>query len=151
MKVFRLAKPQYSGDLSGRGAELYGGRWNSKGTPLLYTSETRALCLAEVLVHLPPDAVPDLHLVSIEIPDGASLQEINPVILSANWQDLPYQYVLQNAGNVFVAEKKHLVLKVPSAVVPDEFNYLLNPLHLDFSAVSIVAIDAFAFDRRLVR
>ena len=151
MKVFRLAKPQYSGDLSGRGAELYGGRWNSKGTPLLYTSETRALCLTEMLVHLPPDAVPDLHLVSIEIPDGASFQEINPAILSATWQDLPYQSVLQNIGNVFVAEKRHLVLRVPSAVVPDEFNYLLNPLHPDFRGVLIAAVEVFVFDRRLIR
>jgi RES domain-containing protein len=69
MKVYRLCNRQFSNDLSGKGAELFGGRWNSKGTAILYTSESRALCLTEVLVHATSNSIPDdYHLVTIELP-----------------------------------------------------------------------------------
>ena len=74
MKVFRLCNRQFSNDLSGKGAELFGGRWNNKGTAILYASESRALCLTEVLVHATSKSIPDdYHLVTIELPDNYSI------------------------------------------------------------------------------
>ena len=72
MIVFRLSKSRFSKDLSGRGAELAGGRWNSKGLPMLYTSSSRALCTAEIAVHSPLGIVPmDYEIIEIEIPDSS--------------------------------------------------------------------------------
>lgn len=93
MIVFRLAKTEFAEDLSGKGAELSGGRWNHKGVPLLYTSESRALCVAEVAVHIPLGIVPkDYTLVSIEIPDSIKIHEIKKESLEKSWNVFPYKH-----------------------------------------------------------
>lgn len=150
MIVYRLAKSQYSHDLSGRGAAKSGGRWNSKGTAILYTSQSRALCTAELAVHLPFGSIPkDYMMVSIAIPDNTQMEEITVMDLEEGWNEFPHKHFTQIIGDKFIISGKRLVLKVPSAVVNGDFNYLINPLHKDCAQVKIQEVSPFVFDKRL--
>jgi RES domain-containing protein len=150
MKVYRLSKGIYRNDLSGKGAEMAGGRWNSKGTAMLYTSESIALCTVEVAVHMPLGIVPkDYHLVQIEVPDDVPVAEIREDSLPEGWKSFPHPNVTQEIGDRFALEAEHLVLKVPSATVQGTFNYLINPRHRDFGKVRLVDTVPFDFDKRL--
>ncbi len=150
MIVFRLSKSKFADDLSGKGAEKSGGRWNSKGTAIVYTSESRALCTTEIAVHTPLGNLPlDYKLISIEIPDSIKIQEINFKDLPAEWKSLPHTHATQEIGDRFVSDGIYPVLKVPSAVVQDEFNYLVNPRHLESQKIKVKAIEPFNFDERL--
>ncbi|RYZ24034.1 MAG: RES domain-containing protein [Chitinophagaceae bacterium] len=152
MIVYRLSKGAFKNDLSGKGAELFGGRWNSRGTALLYTASSRALCMAELAVNLPYGIVPkDYHMIAIQFPDKASLQEIDPATLPTGWNDFPHADATQRIGDAFVRAGKFLVLRVPSAVVEGDFNYLLNPGHPDFGKVSVCSTVPFSFDKRLFK
>ncbi len=149
MKVYRLSKAQFANDLSGKGAELAGGRLNSKGLPMLYTSSSRALCTAEIAVHTPLGIVPtDYVIIEIEIPDD-SLEEIKVVILPKNWREFPHSQSTKKLGDIFLKNCKNLTLKVPSAVVSGDYNFLINPFHPDFAKVKILQKEVFEFDRRL--
>jgi RES domain-containing protein len=149
MIVYRLSKSKYSADLSGKGAEKSGGRWNSKGVAMVYTSASRALCTAEVAVHVPLGIVPaDYELVTIEIPDD-SVTEAGIKDLPADWQTFPHPDSTQKLGDRFVREGKFLVMKVPSVVVQGEYNFLINPGHEAAAKVSLVNTEPFLFDKRL--
>jgi len=150
MIVFRLSKSKYASDLSGKGAEKIGGRWNSKGIALVYTSESRALCTTEIAVHTPLGNLPlDYQIVTIDIPDEIQIKEVAIADLLLEWNSIPYSPVTQKIGDSFVAEGKFLVLKVPSVVVAGDYNYLLNPAHPEFHKVKIKSIESFNFDERL--
>lgn len=150
MIVFRLSKAAYANDLSGRGAEKAGGRWNSKGTALLYTSESRALCTTEIAVHTPLGILPmDYVIIAIEIPNTIPLTELKHKELPSDWKSLPHAHSTQEIGDTFVTDEKTAVLKVPSAVVQGEFNYLINPSHKDFKKIKVKLVEAFDFDERL--
>lgn len=150
MIVFRLSKSKFASDLSGKGAEKSGGRWNSKGTALVYTSESRALCTTEIAVHTPLGNLPlDYMLISIEIPDNVHIYELSSNSLPANWKSFPNIHATQAIGDRFVADGIYPVLKVPSAVVQDEFNYLINPAHPDSHSITIKKTEPFNFDERL--
>ena len=152
MRVYRLSKGSFKHDLSGKGAELAGGRWNNKGTAVVYTAASRSLCALEILVHLPIGLLPfDYHLVTIEIPDSAPLKEISVSDLPEDWQSIPHGNATQRIGDLFVQEREFLLLKVPSAVVKDEFNFLINPAHPDFQQVKVVETELFEFDSRLFK
>lgn len=150
MIVYRLSRGAYRNDLSGKGAELAGGRWNSKGTAVLYTSESIALCTVEVAVHMPLGIVPkDYHLITIELPDASPLTEITEDKLPSSWKSFPHANSTQLLGDRFVQEGDFLVLKVPSATVQGTYNYLVNPRHPDFHKVHITHTEPFTFDKRL--
>lgn len=152
MIVYRLCKKAYANDLTGRGAETTGGRWNSKGTAVVYTSASRALCTVEIVVHVPAGIIPkDFYLVSISIPDNTRILTLDPKDLPDNWTKNPPPVSTQKIGNTFIANHEALVLKVPSAIIPDEWNYLINPAHKDFKKVKITAIEPFSFDARLFK
>jgi RES domain-containing protein len=152
MIVFRLCRKNYANDLSGRGAEINGGRWNSQGISALYTSSSRALCAIEIIVHVPAGIIPaDYYLVTIDIPDDAPINTIDIKNLPANWNSNPISASTQRIGNAFFAGQKELVLKVPSAIIKDEWNYILNPVHKDFQKVKIIDTEPFAFDTRLFK
>ena len=151
MIVFRLSKAKYARDLSGKGAEIAGGRWNSKGRAVIYTSASRALCTTEIAVHTPLGNVPmDYHLISIQVPNAAifALPESK---LPPDWKGFPHSMNTQKMGDKFLQDNKHLVLRVPSAVVQGDYNYLINPRHADFSKVKIVNVEPFSFDERLFK
>lgn len=152
MTVFRLCKGNYKNDLSGKGAELTGGRWNSKGRALLYTAESRALCTAELAVHLPLGIIPaDYWMITIAFPDKADIYEVATNQLAADWKTFPHPHTTQVIGDAFLKEGKFLVMKAPSAVVSGDFNYLINPQHSLFPQVKLLAKERFEFDGRLFR
>lgn len=152
MKIYRLAKQKYSDDLSGIGAELTGGRWNNKETRVLYASDSRALCMAEIAVHMSIGLIPkDYYLITLEVPDDLSISQIDSKSLPKKWMDFPYSNITQNIGENFILNADFLVLKVPSAVVLGDYNYLLNPLHKNFYKVKWISKEKFSFDERLFR
>ncbi|RCH54112.1 RES domain-containing protein [Mucilaginibacter hurinus] len=149
MIVYRITNCEYAGDLSGMGARLFGGRWNSEGRSMLYTASSRSLAVLEILVHLPPLMIPDNYCaVEIEIPDN-NIKTLNIANLSPGWQDVAATDETRKTGDKFINERKQLVMRVPSAIVPAEFNYLINPRHQDIDKVKIVSRSPFSFDERL--
>jgi len=151
MIVYRICKARYAKDLSGTGAERFGGRWNSKGTPLLYTSSSRALCLLELAVHLPLTNIPDNYqMVSIELPDD-KMSTLAKKKWPSDWNSIPHENASQLLGDAFVQNQKHLALKVPSAVVEGDFNCIINPRHLAMNTVSVQDVSPCSFDDRLFR
>lgn len=148
MIVYRLATALYKDDLSGTGAKIFGGRWNSVGIPILYSTENISLAVLEILVRADKHTIPDTyHLIKINIPQTASVITISKDKLKKNWKDdIGYS---QWMGDEFVKANEGLVLKVPSAIVDEENNYLLNSNHKDFQKVKILQAAAFRFDKRL--
>jgi RES domain-containing protein len=150
MILYRIANCTYIKDLSGTGARLYGGRWNSEGKSMVYMASSRALAVLEVLVHLPPLLLPDNFCVAeVEVPNN-SILTLDVKTLPDNWQDASSPTELKTLGNQFIKETKYLMMKVPSSVVPEEYNYLLNPWHPDIKKVKIINTHPFTFDDRLI-
>ena len=152
MIVFRLSKATYALDLSGKGAEKTGGRWNSKGVPMVYTSSSRALCTAEIAVHLPLGLVPGgYNLTTLEIPERLGFEEPDLNLLASGWKSFPYIRVTQQVGDTFIKNKKSLVMRVPSAVVQGDYNFLINPIHAGITEILVVKTELFIFDERLFK
>ena len=152
MIVYRLSKQSYIHDLSGRGAEINGGRWNSKGVSVVYTAASRALAVLEVAVHTPLGIIPtDYFMATIELRDENNLVHIDIADLPLNWNSNPIIKATQLIGDKFAKINRHLVLQVPSATVPGDFNYLINPMHPDFKTVKIIKTEPFEFDMRLFK
>ena len=150
MIVYRLANKKYTKDLFGIGAEITGGRWNFKGTRVLYTSDSKALCMAEIAVHTPIGAIPkDYYLITIELPDNAYGTVIDENSLPDTWNRFPYSQITQEIGDDLIIGMNYLYVKVPSAVVQGDFNILINPLHKGFRNVKILKTEKFDFDKRL--
>jgi RES domain-containing protein len=151
MKLYRIAKTRYIRDLSGEGARLYGGRWNLRGTPMMYTSESRALAAIEFTVHLSLSQAPgDLSLATLEIPGNISPEEIDLKALPDHWQKYPPPQLLAEVGTEWTRSLSSLLMRVPSAVVPHEFNILINPLHKDLKKVRLIVVENFPLDNRLI-
>ena len=150
MLVYRLSKEEFCNDLSGRGARDYGGRWNSKGYPVIYTSESRSLAAFELAVHLNLFLMPTKYMmVKINIPEDIDIESVNSKKLSTGWNSFPVNPITQKIGDAFINKNESLVLKVPSVVIPSDFNYLINPLHKDIKKVTIVDIEPFSYDNRI--
>ena len=151
MKLYRLALSRYISDLTGTGARLYGGRWNDRGTPVIYTSESRALAALEYLVHTPLALIPDdLALMELGVPDDAEITEVDAVKLPPDWRTYPPTGATVVIGEGWAHSGETLLLKVPSAVVTGEFNYLINPAHPGFSRIVPGKPEPFGFDARLI-
>ena len=152
MRVYRLSRKKYADELSGKGAAKVGGRWNSRGTELIYTAESRALAMAEVAVHLTLATMPDdFVMVEIEISEEIKISEMQKTELPKNWNAFPYDLRTQEVGDGFVRAEESCLLKIPSAVVPGDHNFLINPKHPDFKMIKISSIEKFPFDERLFR
>lgn len=150
MIVYRLGKKKYNNDLSGIGAEKYGGRWNNKGTRMVYTSQSRALANLEVAVHVALKNAPrDYYLTTIEIPDNFIQNYPLSRLKGKDWKTHPPSEFTQTEGDNFIRKNKTLALKVPSAIVQGDYNYLINPVHKDIGSVKIISSEPFAFDKRL--
>jgi RES domain-containing protein len=149
--VWRLCAEKYARTAyDGEGARLYGGRWSPPGIPVVYCSESRALAVVEVLANVEePERL--LHmswiLVSAEVPAEAIEK---PARFPENWRQFPHPPATQATGAAWAREERSLALRVPSAVVPGEFNFLLNPRHPDFERVTVGKPQPFAFDPRIV-
>jgi RES domain-containing protein len=150
MILYRIAKCNYAADLSGTGARLYGGRWNSEGKPMLYLASSRSLAVLEVLVHLDPLIIPGNYcLTEIEVPD-TPIAAVEAEQLPVDWRDITGPVILRELGDTFLKKQEHLLMKVPSSIVPAEYNYLLNPLHPDAFGIKLLKREPFGFDRRLL-
>lgn len=152
MKVFRIEREKYlETTLEGIGAALTEGyRWNSLNTYLVYTAESRALATLEVAVHLDltEDLPLDRHYVEIEIPDEIPILELREEDLPPDWDSKPPRLETQFIGDDFVKGKEAAVLKVPSCIVHQEFNYLINPHHPDAKRIIVLSTSPLNFDNR---
>lgn len=152
MRVYRIAKDTYAKDLSGEGARLYGGRWNRKGTSVLYTAENSSLAMLEKLVHIPVYVFPkDLKIIVLELPETMTMSRIALEDLPEDWMYRAEHPNVLDMGDQFVAQSAFLCLRVPSAINPIDDNILVNPKHPDFSKVKIVDELPIVFDKRLLK
>lgn len=153
MIVFRIEREKYlTTTLTGIGASMSEGyRWNSLNTRLVYTAESRALATLEVSVHLDlsEDLPSDRFYVEIEIPEDIIIQEVNIEDLPEVWNSKPPSLITQTIGDDFIYYNEASVLKVPSSIVPQEFNYLINPNHEDASRIKILSTTRMIFDSRI--
>jgi len=150
MILYRLSREKYKDDLTGTGAKLYPGRWNSLGTAVLYTAENRSLSALEVAIHLPLGIIPpDYFMTTIFVPDSIAITILDESLLPTNWHILSNAIFTKKVGDAFVIDAQFLAMKVPSASVKGDFNWLLNPAHAEFPAVKILENEPFPFDSRL--
>ena len=149
MQVFRICKDIYGEDLLGTGAKMVGGRWNFKGIAVLYTSQSIALSMLECMAHFPVAFAPkNMVLTTIEIPDD--FIEVSLKALPDNWRDVPSPKALKVMGLDWVKDKSALALKVPSTIVANEFNYVINPYHKLFQDIKLLDVKPFDFDKRVL-
>ena len=150
MKVYRISKCEFISDLQGTGAARYSGRWHSKGTYILYTAGSPSLALLESVVHLSNIVVASYCMICLSVPED-KIKTIAAEELPANWFVNPPADILKRIGDEFIRENKFLVLKIPSAIMPEESNYLLNPGHPDFKEVTEVYTRAIPIDERFLK
>lgn len=144
MVLYRIAKQAYIRDLSGLGASIAGGRWNPCGVPVVYTAESRALAILEYLVHVPLTLLPpDLYIAEFRLPDDAPLEEVAPPMLPEDWRGYPAPAELAELGAEWVKAARTLLLRVPSVLVEEEHNVLLNPAHPAMADVELAAVKPF--------
>jgi RES domain-containing protein len=148
VKVYRFAKTQFADGLSAEGARSNGGRWNSKGTPVLYCATNESLGMLELRVHSPhPYPRTRLKFV-IEVPDDA-IVEIAMNKLPRGWNRFPPGPSSKRFGDAWVASKSSLGILVPSVIVSEERNLVLNPAHVRFQEVRVVSKEQVTLDKRL--
>ena len=152
LTAWRIVKASHAAwAFSGEGAYLYGGRWNSPGTKVVYVASTRALATVELAVHLDRSALLASYVL---IPCGFDERLVNNLErgeLPAGWRRDPPPAELAAIGDRWVRKLASAVLSVPSAVIPEEINFLLNPAHPAFSRIEIGDPRSFAFDPRLIK
>ena len=153
MIVYRIAKKKNrSNDLSGIGAFNEGGRWNNTGVYALYTSENRALAALEVLVHVEESEFPpNLYIMTIDINDSAPVYEVKDSELPKDWRQ-PGSIDLKEMGDKLLVDNKYIGLKARSAVMPNEYNYILNPLYPGYNIlVKVIDVEYLKVDGRLLK
>ena len=149
MLVYRLGKTEFSRDLSGQGAKLYGGRWNNVGTACLYTSQSRALAILEYSVNVSVQFIQkDLSFTVIEI-DDKSIFEINKNELPVNWSVIPTPSSTKIFGSNLMLNSGYPILRVPSVIIDKEYNFLLNPSYIANNVFRILDVEPFQFDFRI--
>ena len=150
LTAWRIVKARYlSTAFDGEGARLFGGRWNTKGTPLVYTAGSQALAVLEMLVHLKsPDLLRHYRLIPVTF-DESLIRPIKLQSLPSNWRRRPAPLAVRRIGDEWAATGRSVVLRVPSVIVPDEFNYLINPRPPDFHKTHLGAPLTYRFDTRL--
>ena len=150
MKIYRIAKTQYLEDLSGEGARLYGGRWNKRGYSMLYFSESLSLAVLEILVHMNFEYLnADFKYLEADIPDVLIKQKLKPESMESHWRSNPPSLNTQNLGTNWLHSKKSLAMQVPSAVLPQQYNILVNPRHKNISQLKITKTGVLNVDSRV--
>ena len=147
--VFRIANCKYIDDLSGKGAALHGGRWNSIDVYMLYAAESPALALLEAIAHIGKIPEQRYCMITIEMPND-KIETIAPEQLSTGWHKSPPPDFLKVTGDNFIRANISLALKVPSVLMPEEHNFLINPNHKDFKKIKTVANRPLNIDERLL-
>lgn len=152
MRIFRLCRRPFSrSPLDGRGGLFASGRWHTPRRLVCYASDSLALASLEILVHCEPDLVPgDLVAVEINVPGSVTVEELDTDVLPRSWRRYPAPASLQRLGNAWLDRNSASVLRVASALVPSESNFLINPAHPDSRKLRVVRKAPFRFDPRLV-
>lgn len=150
--AWRIIKAAYADQVfTGEGARRYGGRWNSPGTPLIYTSGSVSLCTLEMLVHLQEASLLASYVLFRVQMEETQVIRLDRALLPANWREYPAPQELALIGESWIARQESVVLEVPSAVVDSESNYLMNPMHPGFTSLRIEGPFPYQFDPRLVQ
>ncbi|MHA6248252.1 RES family NAD+ phosphorylase [Pontibacter sp. CAU 1760] len=138
---------KYAGELYASGIR---GRWNSKGNFVIYTAGSRALACLENVVHRSGEGLSDnFKTVVITIPDDANIESVSADELPVNWQQVRSYPMCQAQGSAWYSQRKSAVLRVPSSIIPEEYNYILNTRHPDFPRIKIRSVEDFFFDTRI--
>lgn len=147
MELFRITTANRAGDRYGSG---YAARWNSKGKFTIYTATTRVLACLENLVHRSGEGFNrNFKITVISVPESVSLSQVDENQLPENWHKTSDQAVCRDIGDQWIELSSSLLLRVPSAIIRDENNVLINPNHSDFSKLNMAEIVDFEFDERL--
>ncbi|MBI2188345.1 MAG: RES domain-containing protein [Acidobacteria bacterium] len=150
--AWRIVKARHAVNaFDGEGARLEGGRWNSPGTPLVYTSESAALAALELLVHLGRGSILGAYVLIPCTFEEALVERLDSKRLPGDWRSYPAPPELQLIGDEWAKAAESAVLQVPSAVIPSDCNHLLNPRHRDFKDVRVSSSQRFEFDPRLLK
>ena len=152
-EIWRIVKARRTfSAFDGEGARRFGGRWNSPGTPMVYTSGALSLAALELFVHLDPQEEPsDLIAIQALLPKSLPIESFEASVLPSNWRDLPPPDELRELGDRWVREARTPVLSVPSVIVPRERNFLLNPLHPAIRRIRVVDWEPFTLDSRILK
>lgn len=152
MLIYRLTRSKYVDTaFSGEGARRVGGRWSPTGYAAVYTASSISLAVLETLVHTDRSVMPRQHTIAVEVPDSLPITIVNIENLPDNWRDSPAPIVLQRFGKSWIEAAATAILQVPSAIVPQEAIYLLNPLHEAFKELVIGDAKLFEIDERLAK
>src|SRR5687767_9137304 len=149
MLLYRIGHTMYANDLTGEGSKLFGGRWNDIGIPCIYSSVSRALCLLEYTCHAKKHLIPrDLSFVTYEVPDH-SMHVFTISDLPGNWKHSPPPHESIEFGTAFLTENKYLLYCIPSVVIEEEMNYIINPSHPEMANVQIKDVKDYPYDLRI--
>lgn len=152
MLVYRIVNERYQDDLSGRGAKLYGGRWNKIDEAVLYTSSSVSLACLELLANVDLGFTsPRYALLTIEVPDDISKRIVRIEDLAPNWRSTDQYATSKAIGSAWLAGHSAFCLVVPSAVIPQEPNYIFDVLNTRMKDIKIIQVEPFSFDKRLLR
>jgi RES domain-containing protein len=152
MRLWRLTKMKHvAAALDGEGARLVGGRWNSAGRRAVYLSEHLSLAALEVLVHANKANLPEHAAIALEVPNDLAVHAPSLSELPSNWRDRDAPQSTREFGDAWLERGTEALLRVPSVVVPDEANYLLNPIHPDAARIVRQTVASFQFDPRLLK
>ncbi|QYF92583.1 RES family NAD+ phosphorylase [Massilia sp. PAMC28688] len=151
MRFWRIAQRKYALDRACLGTSMYGGRWNPIGMPALYCGSTIAISSLEKFVHIASGALPPQVLVAIDVPDDCALFEPDISALPMGWDAMPTSTSAQAFGGQWLSGLTHVGMRVPSAIVNEETNIVLNPQHPEFARVSLTEIRPFTFDPRMYK
>lgn len=151
--AWRVDKAKWAGtSFNGDGASKEGGRWNSAGVRVVYVSASLAMAALEKYIHLPKPVPAGMRLVRFKLTfDESLVRRVDPADLPPDWRDAPPPAAVQAIGDKWARDGKSAILAVPSALIPDETNYLLNPAHRDFRKIAVGAPQPFDFDYRIAR
>lgn len=147
MIVFRIALSKYADNLTASGRAA---RWNFNDVKVIYTSASQSLACLENVVHRSKLGLSvNFSVMHIEIPNEIAYDEIKLNDLPRNWTDFEYIHITQKIGSNWVTEGKKAILRIPSSIIQDEYNYLINSNHIDFSKIKLITVKPFLFDERI--
>lgn len=147
MQVFRIGLAKYANSLTASGRAA---RWNPNDLEMIYTAGSRSLACLENIVHRNQIGLnQSFKVMTIEIPDDLLILNITQKNLQEGWTEFHHMPITQKLGEDWIKEEKSAILKVPSAIINAEYNYLINPQHIDFKSIKLLKSETFVFDKRI--
>lgn len=143
MIVWRIAKDKYLNELSGKGASLFGGRWNEKGSLMIYCSASKSAAVLQLFLHMDLSLTPkDFYSIPIYIPDSVQIEKLSVSNLPSDWNNFPYSSSTSELGTKWIIANTSLILEVPDVTIYGESNFLINPLHKDFNKIEMLSSES---------